>query len=142
MADRNKLAKALRQLAAIAADAERLDITLTIGGTTLRVQLGAAEVLAAPPATAPTHSSDYRVIDWPGLGRFVLSALQGKVVERLWAAMEKGEPSVPQAELLRVAGSDGVRLADLFKRSSAWGVLVVSVGTGQYSLPPLTPPAD
>jgi biotin operon repressor len=41
---------------------------------------------------------------------------------------------VPQEELIEAAGSSCTRLQDLFKRSPAWGVLVITDGKGGYRL--------
>ena len=92
-------------------------------------------------AGAPRHSPDFRLVSWPGLGSFVFSPKQALAVRELWAAEEGGNPEVPERQLLAAADSDGDRLADLFKRSPAWGVLVLrGARPGTFRLP--EPPGE
>lgn len=77
---------------------------------------------------------------WPGLGEFRQTGGQAAVVLALWEARETADPVVGEAELLRAAGSDGGRLRDLFRRSPAWGSLVVRA-PGGFRLPDLPAPA-
>jgi hypothetical protein len=72
----------------------------------------------------PRHSSDFRTINWYGT-KFKFTATQAAVVRELWAAKKNDTPDVSQARLLEAAGSDGRRLDDLFRRSPAWGVMIV-----------------
>jgi hypothetical protein len=80
-----------------------------------------------------SHSPDFRTVHWFGTD-YALTEKQAKVVEALWQAREAGDPEVGQDVLLRACGSDGVRLVDLFRRSPAWGTLVVSSRAGLYRL--------
>ncbi len=89
---------------------------------------------------APAHLSDFRQIYWPDVSpqTFTLSETQALVVKQLWDAWQRGEPEVAQADLLRRAGSESGKLADLFKGHAAWGTLVRWRGnTGLYRLPVL-----
>jgi hypothetical protein len=81
-----------------------------------------------------THSPDFRSLYWFGTEYF-LTEKQSKVVKALWEARQKGSPDVAQEILLRACNSDGVRLVDLFRRSPAWGNIVVSCRRGAYRLP-------
>lgn len=108
------------------------------------------ELRTAQPASGwasgpePKHSTDFARVYWPGLEpcEFRLSGKQRLVVEELWRAREEGEPAVAQGELLRAAGSDATRLHDLFRRSPAWGTLIVAAGDGRYRLPEDEGPAE
>jgi hypothetical protein len=80
-----------------------------------------------------THSPDFRSVHWFGAD-YALTEKQAKVVETLWQAREEGNPDVAQDVLLRACGSDGVRLVDLFRRSPAWGALIISPRAGLYRL--------
>ena len=86
-----------------------------------------------------TYSPDFRWLYWFGTEYF-LSDKQSKVVKALWQARQKGCPDVAKELLLRVCDSDGVRLVDLFRRSPAWGTIIISCRRGTYRLP--DPPED
>lgn len=88
--------------------------------------------------SAPKHLSDFRKVYWPDVGTFILTESQARVVAALWRAWQSGVPEVGQEKLLRAASSDGTRLSDLFKRSTAWGTLVRQGDVpGTYRLPVL-----
>ncbi len=93
---------------------------------------------ARPPPSGsaiPWHSSDWRLVDWPGLGRFTFSRLQGRVISALWDAHREGAPAVRQEDLLRVVDSQSPRLGDLFRGHPAWGTLIVrGPGPSTYRL--------
>jgi hypothetical protein len=95
-----------------------------------------SEALSSKPeGTNPVaHSPDFRSLSWFGTEYF-LTEKQSKVVKALWEAREKGSPDVAQDLLLRACDSDGVRLVDLFRRSPAWGTIIVSCRRGAYRLP-------
>lgn len=116
-----------------------------LGRAELPVPLwGALEVRprAAEPAPARfAHTSDFQRVDWGGR-RYLLTPKQARVVSVLWAAWEDGLHEVAQAELLAAAESDCVRLVDLFRRSDAWGSLVVSTRPGYYRLAELAEPVS
>lgn len=81
---------------------------------------------------APWHSEDYRRVRWPGAWEGTLSRTQAAVVRQLWEVADE----LPQEQLLRGAGSDGTRLHDLFRRSDAWGRLIVpGEVAGTFTLP-------
>lgn len=97
---------------------------------------GQPQLSAAPGEPAPAHNahtSDFQRVDWNGR-RYFLTPKQAKVVSVLWQAWEEGGEEIAQDVLLRAADSDGVRLVDLFKRSEAWGNLIVSPRPGFYRL--------
>lgn len=143
------LPEALSFLVALAERGRPVNVQLQVAGClaslTIRPALAAApsveaSVAAVPgetsPPAAPWHAEDWRLVAWPGLGRFVLGKKQGAVVKRLWQAWQEGSPGVPQQELLRLADSDGDRLRDLFRVSAAWGTLVRRGAIpGTYTLP-------
>ena len=105
---------------------------------TLRLQSGGRIVLPAsircvvaeaeqrsPQTNQTSHSPDFRSVNYYGhLFRF--SATQAPVVKMLWEASKDGSPDVGQHTLLETAGSTSNRLVDLFKRSPAWGSLIVA----------------
>lgn len=80
------------------------------------------------------HSDDWRVVVWFGK-RFELTVLQGEVVRQLWAVRHEDITEIQQEELLVNAGSDSMRLSDVFRNSKdAWGQLVCTDGGGRYRL--------
>jgi hypothetical protein len=85
----------------------------------------------------PKHSEDFRLIYWPGLGLFQATGKQAVVVRVLWKARTDGLAGVHQRKLLDAAGSDSMRLADLFSRSPLWKTLIVSPAPGLFALAPL-----
>jgi hypothetical protein len=89
--------------------------------------------LEAARKNAVTYSPDFRWLSWFGTEYF-LSEKQSKVVKALWEARQKGCPDLAKEFLLRVCDSDGVRLVDLFRRSPAWGTIIVSCQRGTYRL--------
>jgi hypothetical protein len=109
-----------------------------IRSLTLRLQSGERVVLPRsircvvaeaeprrPQTNQTAHSPDFRSVNYHGhLFRF--SATQAPVVKMLWEAHGNGAPDVGQQLLLEEAGSTCNRLLDLFKRSPAWGSLIVA----------------
>jgi hypothetical protein len=97
---------------------------------------GSSRVPTLEPArkNAVTYSPDFRWLCWFGTEYF-FSEKQSKVVKALWEAQQKGCPDVGKELLLRVCDSDSVRLVDLFRRSPAWGTIIVSRRRGTYRLP-------
>lgn len=69
------------------------------------------------------HSPDFHVVTWHGQ-TYAFTPAQGRAVALLWAANQDGTLYVPTRALLKAAGSSGSRVADLFKRSPAWGVVI------------------
>lgn len=95
---------------------------------------------ARMPATAPAaalpgsrHSVDYRSVQWEGR-EFVFSPNQAAVVKVLWEAMEDGTPEVGGDTLLEAAGSEAVRMRDVFRDHPAWGSLIVPGARRTYRL--------
>jgi len=80
------------------------------------------------------HSPDFRQIVWDG-ERYELSEMQSRVVQALWKAWKETDfPDVSGEDLLRAADSDSENIANLFKRSEAWGKLIISSGNGRFRL--------
>ena len=83
----------------------------------------------------PKHSSDYRLVYWPGLGQFSFGDLQAKAVARLWRAWEEGVPGVVGELVVQAAGATGT-LRDLFRSHPAWLHLIVQgPRRGTFMLP-------
>lgn len=77
----------------------------------------------------PWHSAGFLAVEHEGV-RYTFTKQQARVIEVLWAAWEKGEPGVAEAELLKASGSSNgrERLYEVFRSrgtNPAWGVLVV-----------------
>jgi hypothetical protein len=135
-ADRRKVADDLtRALSAYVA--ELLAAHVAHVGEMLATHLHAMLEPAAPPPAPPgdrSHSPDYRSVVWDGRN-YRLTPLQAAVVKVLWEAWELGSPDVGGATLLEAADSCADRLRDVFRRSVAWGELVVPGATkGTYRL--------
>lgn len=75
-----------------------------------------------PPLRA-SHSSDFASINWFG-AVYTFSKPQRAVISSLWNAWREGHPFLSQDTLLEVAGSDGMRLRDVFKGNPAWGEII------------------
>lgn len=81
-----------------------------------------------------SHSPDFRSVVWFGR-EFQFTATQAACVEILWGAWEKGSPDVGQERILEDVGSRALRLLDVFRRSAAWGTMIVRGATrGTYRL--------
>lgn len=101
--------------------------------TAVRIDVPPQQVWASGPA--PKHTEGFRRVYWPGLGEFTFSWKQGAAVRELWAAWEEQSPGVSQEAVLQAAESDCARLYDLFRRHSAWGVLIIQGDkSGTYRL--------
>lgn len=97
-----------------------------------------------PPASQPVApQQQFQNVSWPGVRGcpFVLGRAQLAVVQVLLEAYREGSYDVREDLLVRAAkraGSDCVRLRDVFRTSAAWGKLIVQgSGVGTYRLPPL-----
>lgn len=91
----------------------------------------------------PLRAADFSWIYAPGIGKI---SFEGDTMRRavacMWAAWERNEPEVHQAEILREAGSDSTRMDHLFGRHRAWDALIVKGegrGTYKLDLPPYEP---
>jgi hypothetical protein len=82
-----------------------------------------ARVELSPDQRPNAHSPDFATVRWNG-ETYTLVGKQRVIVASLWQARENGTPHLTGAFLLEEADSVGSRVADLFKRSPAWGRLV------------------
>ena len=86
-----------------------------------------------PAPTGNWHNEDFTRVridtEWETLG-----SKQAAVIQRLKEAGETGEPWCDGKRLLEEAGSDTLRLVDLFKRKPVWRHLVATDGKGRYRL--------
>jgi hypothetical protein len=69
------------------------------------------------------HQPGYAQVTWRGR-RFEFGAKQASVIAQLHAAYLRGEPWLPEQQLLADAGSDSKRLVDLFKTQDGWRELI------------------
>lgn len=74
------------------------------------------------------HSPDFRSIRWFGT-TYTFTESQAEVVRLLWEAYHDQAPDVGDKALLRAAGTEAVRLADVFRECSAWGELIIEGST-------------
>jgi hypothetical protein len=66
---------------------------------------------------------------------FSLTKTQAKVVAVLYSAYRAGHPDLTWDQIKVQIGSYATRITDVFKRSKAWGTLIVSTGAkGTYRL--------
>lgn len=80
---------------------------------------------AAADETAFQHSPDFRCVNLRGQ-EFGLTTSQAMVVKELWEFHQKGVPDISQDYLLvSVLNTEQKRLIDIFKKSPAWGKLIV-----------------
>jgi hypothetical protein len=96
-------------------------------------------LLASPPGE-PTPSEgflpgpDYREV-WLRREKFILTTNQARVVELLHQSYQRGTPALSQGYVLAELDIRSQRLSQVFRRSSAWGKLVVPAdGRGMYRL--------
>jgi hypothetical protein len=82
-----------------------------------------------PDQTQARHSADFTSVFWFGR-EYTFSRTQAACVNILWQAMRNGTPDLGQAYILEEAGSESSRLADVFKESDAWGIMIVSTRKG------------
>lgn len=105
---------------------------------------GPADVPVAverPDLRKPWHSPDWSVACWNGV-LYKLSPKQRMVVVALWKAWEEGTHFLSETYLLNKADSDQPKLSHLFKKSAAWGNLVVrgELHGGEFDTFCLAPP--
>ena len=79
-----------------------------------------------------THSVDYRSVNLRGR-QFFLTPLQAHVVQILHEDFLNGTPDIGQHALLEEIGSPQERLSHVFRRSDAWGELIVHGKTKELS---------
>ncbi len=71
------------------------------------------------------HSRDFSSVVWYGTA-YNFTGAQSHVVRALWEAWANGTPCLRQETLLDAAGSDGRRLAHLFRDHPAWSSMIVA----------------
>lgn len=76
------------------------------------------------PIIDAAHSDDFRSICWFGT-EYTFTGPQAACVKLLWEHWERGTPEVSKSELLDATESSGERVSDVFKRSPAWGKIIV-----------------
>lgn len=79
------------------------------------------------------HSKDFTCIMWHGK-EIKFGVTQGKIIEMLWKAREKGDPWVYGKRLLTAIGSDADRLRSLFHHHKYWKEIILSDYKGKYKL--------
>jgi hypothetical protein len=86
----------------------------------------ALEAVPAGPSTglAFQYSEDYRWVKWRGQ-EFGLSEREADVVRLMHQTVKMGIMEVAWRQMQQRLGLQGIRLRDLFKRSGAWGTLIV-----------------
>lgn len=116
------------------------------------------DLIGAPPVTLPIlggpppvpqpqphgdaadgNGGDFRSLLWHGQV-YGFNPSQAKVVAKLWNARQKGQPDVPDDQLIRVSGSANGRLDDVFNGSPAWGTLITAgEARGTHRIAPPSP---
>lgn len=81
------------------------------------------------------HSDDFRSVRWFGR-EYSFTPQQAEIMKLLWEAYEAQTPDVDAALLLSdFSGSAAHRLRDVFRKSPAWGTMIVRGGSrGTYRL--------
>jgi len=90
----------------------------------------------SPQVVGLDHSDDYARVTAAGT-QYTFTPQQATVVRNLHRAKQRGVESVPASEAL--AGLTSTKLSDVFKRSPAWGTLIVQTerrGFYRLNLPP------
>ena len=86
------------------------------------------------------HSPDFRSVNWYG-ENYDFTAKQAACVRLLWGAWEQGTPVLSEAYIVEQVGC--CELRSLFKRSPAWGTMIVPAGKGKFQLrAPAQSPSD
>ncbi len=97
-------------------------------------QTALAAIKPEPSASIVAHSPDFSSIRWTDGEVYTFTPKQRPVAEALWQAMEDGTHFVGGAALLELAEANASRLRDLFRKSKAWGRVIVQGRTGTYRL--------
>jgi hypothetical protein len=80
------------------------------------------------------HGPDYRDCTWNG-ERFTLTTTQAACVQTLWEERDKGTLELSQQYILEKSGAESQQLKDVFKKSTAWGTMIVRGSTqGSFRL--------
>lgn len=90
------------------------------------------------------HSVDFASVLWFGQS-YSFTASQAHIVRLLWEAWRNGTPNMRQETLLARVGSEGDRLANLFRDHPAWNTLIVpggAKGTFRLQEPMAEPTTD
>lgn len=89
------------------------------------------------PEAGPTHSPDFRSVNWFGTP-YAFTPKQAAVVGVLWQAWEANSPDVGQQTILEAVDSDQGRLDHVFRAQGqphpAWGKMIVASSRGVYRL--------
>jgi hypothetical protein len=83
-----------------------------------------AQAPASPTRPGAPHAPDWSSVVWNDV-RYMLTPKQRLVVAELWRAWEAGIDFLSGAYLLERAESDQSKLWYLFRKSPAWGTLIV-----------------
>ena len=75
-----------------------------------------------------SHSEDFRSVNWFGTP-FTFTKTQAACVKVLWEAWIRDASELDQQTVLEAADAASTRLVDVFKRSPAWGVMIVRGST-------------
>jgi 7-cyano-7-deazaguanine synthase in queuosine biosynthesis len=78
-------------------------------------------------------SDDYRSAKWQGW-EYTFTPRQAKVVKMLHQVWRAGVPTMSWNQIKERLNSYPERMSDIFKKSPAWGTLVIEVGRGLYRL--------
>lgn len=104
------------------------------GAYEVTIDLDDPPAATAGPRVKAVHSPDYRVFDSGDGASYQFGPTQAAAVRVLHEAWVAGQPVLSQEAVLEAADSDSSRLADVFRRHPAWGVLIVPAGGGMYRL--------
>jgi hypothetical protein len=84
-----------------------------------------------PPATIniataakPSHAPNFETVSWKGR-MYKLTQQQRIIIAILWRAWEDGHPFISGAYLLERADTAANKLSVVFRKSEAWGNLIV-----------------
>lgn len=83
---------------------------------------------SATPDESPTHSPDFRSVNWFGTPH-EFTAQQAACVKVLWEAWENRTPTVGDSTILEAADSDAERLGLVFRDHPAWETMIVAGST-------------
>ena len=84
-----------------------------------------------PPPVTPAlnwrdearHAKDFSNCTWFGTVHH-FTPKQRLAIREMWAAWESGLPDLHQSTILAAAASEEAKLKDLFRGSTAWGVMI------------------
>jgi hypothetical protein len=103
------------------------------------LRLNLTQPAPLPAILVAKHSPDFRSINWHGTV-YGFTEMQAACVRLLWAAWEEGTLDVEQGVLLSAAGTESVRISEVFRGNPAWGGLIIQGATrGTYRLTNLKP---